>query len=487
MRAVEIEGFGVGRLHPVAQFRERFKEGGTKPHLFLPPFVDGARQPLQAGNPGLMLARPFRERVGIKLVDVLADLGLAKLLLLGVGRLADHFRDEGNGAGDLKLIERKPLRIEVIDGQFAIGMNQDRPAAQTLGELLVGKPFLDDDGVVVTGLGLGQEVVHRERLARAGHADEHRMLRRAANERPHPGKIAVGAVVDRLGLGQMRREGGRERQEVGQIAVLGVKIPVPVTAAGPAGPSRKEEFLGGRREGGFINLRSVHLVHRVLDRGAFGMKAGFGPVPNADEILDVEREGKALGERIDFPLLLFQGDGHGVFAFLLVIAAQAVDGLFLAGDFLANRDGFEIDRDLIVEERQRRQPVDDAGIGLLRPTLDREKGVIMPVEIESGLVLQSHAIAVPAQFLNGKLLAVEAVKIDFEPVGQRRIEEPLIISEVLQVGHRANGRARAQDGRERDRLPRRSRNEAGEASCSNNRASRLCFGRDWRTFRCPGK
>ena len=41
-----------------------------------------------------MLAGPFREGVGIELVDVLADLRLAKLLLLGVGRLADHFRDQ---------------------------------------------------------------------------------------------------------------------------------------------------------------------------------------------------------------------------------------------------------------------------------------------------------------------------------------------------------------------------------------------------------
>ncbi len=164
------------------------------------------------------------------------------------------------------------------------------------------------------------------------------MLRRAADERPHPGKVAVGAVIDRLGLGQMSREGGGERKQIGQVAVLRVKIPVPVAAAGPAGPSGEEELLGGGRERGFINLRPVHLVHRVLDRGAFGVKAGFGPVPNADEILDVEREGKALGEGIDFPFLLFQGDRHGVFALFLVVAAQAVDGLFLAGDFLANRE-----------------------------------------------------------------------------------------------------------------------------------------------------
>ena len=136
---MEIEGFRIGCFHPVAQFGERLEEGGTKSHLLLPPFVDSARQSLQAGNLGLMFACPFREGVGIKLVDVLADLRLAKLLFLGVGRLADHFRDEGNRAGDLELIERQALRIEIVDRQFTIGMNQDRSAAQALGELLVGK------------------------------------------------------------------------------------------------------------------------------------------------------------------------------------------------------------------------------------------------------------------------------------------------------------------------------------------------------------
>jgi hypothetical protein len=66
-RGVEIEGFGVGRFHAVAQFGKGFEEGGTKAHLFSPPFVDGTRQSLQAGNPAGMFARPLRERVGVKI------------------------------------------------------------------------------------------------------------------------------------------------------------------------------------------------------------------------------------------------------------------------------------------------------------------------------------------------------------------------------------------------------------------------------------
>jgi len=118
---MKFEGFRVSRFHPVAQFGECFKEGRAKDHLLLTPFMDGARQPLQAGNPVLMFARPFRKRVGVELVNVLADLSLAKLLLLGVGRFSNHLGYQRNGGGNLQLVERQTLRIEVIDGQFPIG------------------------------------------------------------------------------------------------------------------------------------------------------------------------------------------------------------------------------------------------------------------------------------------------------------------------------------------------------------------------------
>ena len=234
---------------------------------------------------------------------------------------------------------------------------------------------------------MAEEVVHGERFACARHADENSVLRRTANEGANPGQVSIRAVIDRLGFGQMRREGGRERKQIGQIPILGVKVAVPVTAAGPAGPSGKEELLRGRRQRHLIDLRTVHLVNRVLDRGAFGVKSGFGLVPDPDEILDVEREGKSLGERIDFPFLLFEGDGKGVLSFGLVIAAQAVDGLFLAGDFLPNRDRFQIDRNLIIEKRERRQPVNDAGVGFLGPAFDGKEGVVVSIEVERGFIL----------------------------------------------------------------------------------------------------
>ena len=77
---------------------------------------------------------------------------------------------------------------------------------------------------------------------------------------------------------------------------------------------------------------------------------------------------------------------------------------------ISSRTGnrFEIDRDLIIEKRQGREPVDDSGIGLLRPTLDREERVVIAIEVKTGLVLRSDAVAVPAKFLNGKLIAEQS-------------------------------------------------------------------------------
>ena len=48
-RAVEIEGFRIGRFHPVAQFGERLKEGGTEPHL-VAAAICGRRTPAVAGR-----------------------------------------------------------------------------------------------------------------------------------------------------------------------------------------------------------------------------------------------------------------------------------------------------------------------------------------------------------------------------------------------------------------------------------------------------
>src|ERR1700683_3275771 len=101
-----------------------------------------------------------------------------------------------------------------------------------------------------------------------------------------------------------------------------------------------------------------------------------------------------------------------MFAFGLIIAAQAVDGLFLAGYFVAYRDRLQIDRDLIIEERERSEPVNDAGVSFLRPPFDGKEGVVMAVEIERRSVLQADAIAVPAEFLNRQLRLKQISKVN---------------------------------------------------------------------------
>ena len=179
------------------------------------------------------------------------------------------------------------------------------------------------------------------------------------------------------------------------------------------------------------------------------MKPRLGSIPDTNEKLDVEGEGESLGQGIDFSFLLFQGDRHGIFAFLFVVASEPVDGLFLTGDFVTYRDGLEIDRDLVIEKRKGRQPVNDSGISLLRPTLDREEGVVMAVEIETGLVFESDAVAIPAQFLKGEFGTKQAVEVDLDPVGQGGIKKAFVVGEMVGVRHGPNRRARTEDGGKR--------------------------------------
>src|SRR5476651_2045194 len=123
-------------------------------------------------------------------------------------------------------------------------------------------------------------------------------------------------------------------------------------------------------------------------------------------------------------------------SFGFIIAAQAVDGFFFAGDFIPNRNRFQIDRDLIIEKWERSKPVNDAGVSLLRPPFNGKEGVIMAIEIKRRFIRQADTIALPTKFLNRQLRLIETLEIDFEPVGKRRVKEPLVIGEVLQVGHR---------------------------------------------------
>jgi integrase len=206
--------------------------------------------------------------------------------------------------------------------------------------------------------------------------------------------------------------------------------------------------------------RTLKIEGRTLHsyRYAWAQRARVAGMPEREAMNHLGHKSRAIHaayaggarERINLPFLLFQRDGKRVLSFGLIITPEPVDGLFFTGDFLPHRNRFQVDRDLMIEERKGGEPVDDAGIGFLRPTLDRKERVVVAVQIKGRFVLQADAVAVPAKFLNRQLRLKQILEIDFEPVGERGIEEPFIIGEVLQIGHGASCRACAKNRRERD-------------------------------------
>jgi hypothetical protein len=76
--------------------------------------------------------------------------------------------------------EGKPFRVEVIDRQVTVRMNDYRPRSffHCGGVDAVAESFLDDDCVGEVSFGLRQKVAHRHGFSRAAHAEQHRVLRR---------------------------------------------------------------------------------------------------------------------------------------------------------------------------------------------------------------------------------------------------------------------------------------------------------------------
>jgi hypothetical protein len=58
--------------------------------------------------------------------------------------------------------EGQSFRVEIIDGQIAVGMNDDgaRSFLDRCGIDAVGKPFFDDDGVTKITFGLREQVAN---------------------------------------------------------------------------------------------------------------------------------------------------------------------------------------------------------------------------------------------------------------------------------------------------------------------------------------
>jgi hypothetical protein len=133
---------------------------------------------------------------------------------------------------------------------------------------------------------------------------------------------------------------------------------------------------------------------------------------------------------------------------VLVFAAQTFDGLFLLIDFTFRRQRLDVDRDLIVEEIQARQPVDDPRIGAAGPPLERENRLVASIEIKPDF-LQTDAVRVPAVLLNREPGIKPRSEIHVEAIRKRRIQELRAVAEVREIVHRRHRCIPAEDRPER--------------------------------------
>ena len=68
---------------------------------------------------------PVLKRILVKQVEIFGDLRLAEHLFVLLRRCANHPRDERGRGGQMIRRERQTFRVEVIDGQVAVRVNDD--------------------------------------------------------------------------------------------------------------------------------------------------------------------------------------------------------------------------------------------------------------------------------------------------------------------------------------------------------------------------
>jgi hypothetical protein len=73
---------------------------------------------------------PILECVFVQQVDVFRDLRLAEHLFVLLAADANHARHQGGCGGQVVGGQRQALGVEVIDGQVAVRVNDDRPGAR---------------------------------------------------------------------------------------------------------------------------------------------------------------------------------------------------------------------------------------------------------------------------------------------------------------------------------------------------------------------
>ena len=437
---------------PVPEVGEGFEGGRAGRHLLGAELLQRQRVPGDVEQLVVPFLLPVLKRILVKQIEVLGDLRLPEHLFVLLRARADHPRHERGRGGQMVGRQRQSLRVEVIDGQVAVRMDDDGPRAflDRRGVDAVAQPFLDDDGVTEVTLGLREQVADRHGLPRARHAEQHRVLRGAgcpcrAGEGLDADQVVGRPVVDRLGRGQVSGERARDRQHVRQETVLGVELPMFVASPRPARPGLEEQVLRRAGQVALEVLRRVHRVDGVLDRPGLGVEAVAGLVPDADGEHRVERNRLPLHQRVNLLLLLLHHGEQGDFLLAGVVAGHAVVLLFLLVDFLGDRERINIHRDGVVQQPQIGETLDDSRIRRARPAGQDDERVIVTIEEEAEIGL-AVALAVPAVFLNRKFRRKPVRRVEVETVVQRRIQKPFVVPEMVEVGHRQDARAaRAED------------------------------------------
>ncbi len=305
--------------------------------------------------------------------------------------------------------EREAMRVEVVDRQVAVRLEDDRARVWLDGACVefVGEPFLDDDGVVVEGFGLREEVADCDALACAAHAQQDRMLRRGASagsgKRRHADEVALRSLVERLGVRKVAGECRTEREHVREIARLGVELAVRIAPPRPAGPALEEHLLRRRRQRAGEILRAVHAIDGVLDRRHLRGQPLTRRVPGTNDVFDIEGQRVPLHQRRDFLLLLLHRREEREPLLAGVVARQPVVRLFLPPDLGAGGKRLDIRGDGVVEQRQSGESLHETRMRHLRPAVEHEHRMIESVHPEPGRVRQSLRFAVPAVFVDRKL------------------------------------------------------------------------------------
>ena len=303
----------------------------------------------------------------------------------------------------------------------------------------IGKPFLDNNRVIVVGLRLCQEITNGHGFPCAAHTEEDGVLRRLIALFPgecfDAHQIAGTAVVDRFGSGKMSRERRVHGQHIGEVLVLGVEFPVRVFPPKPSGPRLVKQLPGRRRKAALKVLGAVHRVDCAFDGHGFRNQTGLRLVPNPDNEMCVEGECVSVGQRLDFALLLLHSRLERQLSFAREIPGNPLVRLFFFGDLAPHRQRIDVYRDRVIQQSQIGKPVNNSRERHLGPAREDDYRVIKPVHPKAK-VGPCGTFAVPAIFLNGPLFIEGLACVVIEAFRIRRIQETCVMPVMVSVRHR---------------------------------------------------